>query len=106
MRLPAPRLPCLRGRSTARDRAPRPSRPGAGPAIDAATTATIHGFEGSGAPLDAGLQAFFGPRLGFDFSRVRIHHDAGAAASARALGARAFTVGPHVAFAAGQFALA
>lgn len=80
-----------------------PSGGSAGPAVDVATAAAIERFPGRGAPLDAGLQSFFGPRLGFDFSRVRIHDDATAATSARALGARAFTVGSHVGFAAGQF---
>jgi hypothetical protein len=39
-----------------------------------------------------------------DFSRVRIHTDATAAESARAVGALAYTVGEHIVFGAGQFA--
>ena len=35
-------------------------------------------------------------RLGADFSRVRVHTDAAARASAADLGARAYTSGPHV----------
>ena len=38
--------------------------------------------------------------FGRDFSGVRVHADARAAASASALGARAYTVGQHVVFAA------
>jgi hypothetical protein len=34
--------------------------------------------------------------LGHDFSRVRVHTDEAAARSAKTLGARAYTVGPHV----------
>jgi hypothetical protein len=41
---------------------------------------------------------------GFDFSRVRIHTDARAAASAQAVAARAYTVGQSIVFAPGQFA--
>jgi hypothetical protein len=41
---------------------------------------------------------------GFDFSRVRVHADAQAAESARAVAARAYTVGHDIVFAAGQFA--
>lgn len=41
--------------------------------------------------------------LGFDFSRIRIHADAPAAASARAVGARAYTVGRDIVFADGQY---
>lgn len=57
-----------------------------------------------GRPLDAATQAFMSARLGHDFSRVRVHDDAQAAASARAVGALAYTVGQDVVFGAGQFA--
>jgi hypothetical protein len=39
-----------------------------------------------------------------DFSSVRVHTDARAAASARALDARAYTVGPHIVFDSGEYA--
>jgi hypothetical protein len=45
-----------------------------------------------------------GSRFGHDFSAVRVHTDAQAAASARAVNALAYTVGKDVAFAAGQYA--
>ncbi len=57
-----------------------------------------------GTPLPAGLAATTAARLGFDPSTVRIHCDARAAASARAVGASAYTVGRHIVFAAGAFA--
>jgi hypothetical protein len=40
---------------------------------------------------------------GFDFSRVRIHTDDRAASSARSINARAFAVGNHIVFGAGQY---
>ncbi|UQT60694.1 DUF4157 domain-containing protein [Streptomyces durmitorensis] len=43
-------------------------------------------------------------RFAWDFSHVRVHTDATAAASARSIGAAAFTVGNHIVFGAGQFA--
>jgi hypothetical protein len=43
------------------------------------------------------------PRFGHDFSDVRVHADTGAAASARAVNALAYTVGRDVVFAAGQY---
>ncbi|MBI3900067.1 MAG: DUF4157 domain-containing protein [Gammaproteobacteria bacterium] len=43
------------------------------------------------------------PRFDHDFSRVRIHTDARAAESARALNARAYTVGRDVVFNAGEY---
>ena len=57
-----------------------------------------------GAPLDASARAFFEPRFVRDFSRVRIHADNRAARSARGIGARAYAVGHHIAFAEGQYA--
>jgi len=39
----------------------------------------------------------------FDFGRIRVHHGPGASDAARALDARAFTVGEHIVFGAGQY---
>lgn len=57
-----------------------------------------------GAPLDRGTRAFMEARFGRDFGGVRVHHDARAAESARALGALAYTVGQHVVFGSGRYA--
>lgn len=57
-----------------------------------------------GEPLSPAARAFFEPRFGHDFSRVSIHADSRASRAARAMGARAFTVGPHIAFREGQYA--
>jgi hypothetical protein len=43
------------------------------------------------------------PRFGQDFSGVRVHTDARAAASAGAVRAHAYTVGSNIAFAAGAY---
>src|SRR4051812_28279519 len=53
--------------------------------------------------LDRRTQAFFGQRLGHDFSRVRVHADENAAGMARLLGASAFTVGHDVYFGRGAY---
>jgi uncharacterized protein DUF4157 len=58
-----------------------------------------------GQPLDAGSRAFFEPRFGRDFSNVRIHNDAEAMESARAVHADAYTVGHHVVFGSGERSL-
>jgi hypothetical protein len=58
----------------------------------------------SGQPLDAETRSFMESRFGHDFSQVRIHTDAQAAKSARAVNALAYTVGQDVVFAAGQYA--
>src|SRR5207248_3083964 len=51
-----------------------------------------------GQPLDAATRAFIEPRFGHDFSGVRVHTDAKAAESARAVDALAYTVGEDVVF--------
>lgn len=59
---------------------------------------------GTGHPLDPDACAELQGRFGQDFGRVRVHTDSLAAESARAVGARAYTVGQHVTFAAGEYA--
>ena len=56
-----------------------------------------------GQPLDAATRAFMEPRFGHDFSRVRVHTDAQAGASARSVGANAYTIGNRIVFAPQQF---
>jgi Domain of unknown function (DUF4157) len=58
----------------------------------------------SGAPLDGATRSSMESRFGHDFSSVRVHSDARAAASAQAVGARAYTVGDSIAFGAGRYA--
>jgi hypothetical protein len=57
-----------------------------------------------GQPLDAGTRAFMEPRFGYDFGDVRIHTDSKASQSARAVNARAYTVGRDIVFEKGQYA--
>lgn len=57
-----------------------------------------------GQPLDMQTRAFMEPRFGYDFSRVRVHTDAKAAESARAVNALAYTVGRDIAFGPSQYA--
>lgn len=56
-----------------------------------------------GQPLNPATRAFFEPRFGQDFSRVRVHTEGRAAESARAVNALAYTVGRDIVFAAGQY---
>jgi hypothetical protein len=58
----------------------------------------------SGRPLDRHTAQMMEARIGFDFSKVRIHHDARAGATAKALGARAYTAGENIVFAPGRYA--
>jgi hypothetical protein len=55
-----------------------------------------------GQPLDPETRAFMEPHFGHDFGNVRVHADAAAAESARAVNALAYTVGCHVVLGARQ----
>jgi hypothetical protein len=55
-------------------------------------------LDSAGQPLDSSDRAFMEPRFGFDFSRVRVHSNAKAAESARAVAAHAYTVGSDIVF--------
>jgi hypothetical protein len=58
---------------------------------------------GEGQPLETTARSRMGAAFGYDFGSVRVHTDASAAALADSMNARAFTVGTHVAFGAGQY---
>ncbi len=80
-------------------------RHSAGPAGALAVPSIVQEvLSSSGQPLDENTRAFMEPRFGHDFGKVRVHTDAQAAESARSINARAFTVGRHVAFGAGEYA--
>lgn len=57
-----------------------------------------------GQPLDPVTRAYMEPRFGHDFSQVRVHTDAKASESVRAVNALAYTVGRDVVFGYGQYA--
>ncbi|HKG11725.1 MAG TPA: DUF4157 domain-containing protein, partial [Pyrinomonadaceae bacterium] len=58
---------------------------------------------GTGRPLDAGVRSEMEARLGHDFSRVRVHTDAGSGESARGIRAHAYTAGRDIVFGPGQY---
>jgi hypothetical protein len=57
-----------------------------------------------GAPLSRDLRAYFEPRFGRDLSDVRVHTHPTGAEAARGIGAKAYTLGPDIAFATGEYA--
>lgn len=59
---------------------------------------------GPGRTLDRATRGFMEARFGHEFGNVRIHTSERAASAARALNAKAFTVGNDVVFGAGQYA--
>lgn len=58
---------------------------------------------GEGQPLDGEVRGRMERAFGEDFAGVRVHWDGVAAGLAQSLAARAFTVGEHVAFGAGEY---
>jgi hypothetical protein len=62
----------------------------------------VQSLQGRGEPLSDSNRAFFEPRFGADLSQVRLHTGAEAAAAARAVKAKAFTIGKNVVMGAGQ----
>jgi hypothetical protein len=74
------------------------------PTVDAATEHSISSLSGRGDPLPDSVLSFMEPRFNADFSAVRVHTDGHAHELARAVSARAFTVGRNVVFGAGYYA--
>jgi len=62
-----------------------------------------HKEKGPGSPLDNRTRSFMSASMGRDFSDVRVHTDREADASARAINARAYTIGPDIFFARDRF---
>jgi outer membrane protein OmpA-like peptidoglycan-associated protein len=71
--------------------------------VDPVATAAITRARSGGAALPRSERAFFEPRFGRGFGAVRIHADAEAAALARRVRARAFTIGRDVFFGASEY---
>lgn len=61
-------------------------------------------LKGSGEKLPASARTIAEQRFGQDLSHVRVHSNEKAAASARSVGALAYSVGPDIVFGEGQFA--
>jgi Domain of unknown function (DUF4157) len=74
---------------------------GAGPRIAPPIVHDV--LHSPGRPLEPAARAQMEARFGHDFSQVRVHTDAMAAESARAVSAAAYTVGRNVVFAGGRY---
>lgn len=74
------------------------------PQVGPGLATQIRSLKGGGQPLPPATRGFFEPRFGRDFGQVRVHTGPRASKAARALNARAFTVGQDVVLGAGQYA--
>lgn len=63
----------------------------------------ISSLNGKGNPLPAQSNHFFSSKMGYDFSEVKVHNDKEAAESAKAINAKAYTIGNNVVFNEGQY---
>ena len=88
---------CRKKRTTLQRRAVNQSGPETAPPI-------VHEvLRSAGRPLDPATRTSMESRFGQDFSHVRVHTDARAAESARAVNALAYTVGSALVFGADQY---
>jgi hypothetical protein len=71
---------------------------------DLARSSVHEALRSPGQPMDASMRAYFEPRFGRDFSRVRLHSSAAAERSACDVNAQAYTVGDHIVFGPSRFA--
>jgi hypothetical protein len=62
----------------------------------------IKSLNGKGKPLPADSNAFFSSRFGYNFSDVKVHTGKEAAGTAKALNAKAYTIGNDIVFNEGQ----
>jgi hypothetical protein len=76
-------------------------RQGGGDGMDGVPSIVHDVLSSPGRALDASTRIFMEQRFGHDFGRVRVHADGAAAESARAVNARAYTVGRDVVFGVG-----
>ncbi|MGH6918478.1 MAG: DUF4157 domain-containing protein, partial [Geminicoccaceae bacterium] len=77
--------------------------PGATAELGPGVQTQISALRGGGQPLAPALRGFFEPRFGHDFSQVHIHQGSQASEAARAIGARAYTLGRDLVFGQGQY---
>lgn len=63
----------------------------------------IGSLNGKGQALPAEANRFFSSRMGYDFSKVKVHTGEEAAQSARDVNAKAYTIGEHIVFNEGQY---
>ncbi|MFE5870709.1 DUF4157 domain-containing protein [Streptomyces roseifaciens] len=70
---------------------------------NAARNAVASALQAPGQALEPATRKGMESHHGYDFSRVRVHTDARADASARLLDAAAYTAGRHIVFAAGRY---
>jgi outer membrane protein OmpA-like peptidoglycan-associated protein len=98
MRLPDPTVGSVLQRKCAACEEDKVQRKTVGASVgETAVPPIVHDvLRSPGQPLDTATRAFMELQFGHDFARVRVHTDARACESARAVNALAYTVGSHI----------
>ncbi|WP_299773917.1 DUF4157 domain-containing protein [uncultured Tateyamaria sp.] len=76
---------------------------GAAPSNAGGVTQAAAAISSGGRPLPRYERSYFEPRLGQDFSKIRIHDDTRTGTAARGINARAYALGNHIGFANGEY---
>jgi LysM repeat protein len=76
----------------------------AAPPVSLTGASDLNARRTSGEPLPPSVRAHFEPQFRVDFSHVRVHKDARAAASAKAMNAKAYAIGNDIVFGTGEYA--
>ena len=63
----------------------------------------VDNLDSNGQSLPGEVRDFYEPRIGYDFSKVKIHTDSIAAKSAQSINALAYTTGNNIVFNSGQY---
>jgi len=63
----------------------------------------VDNLDSKGQSLPEEVRNFYEPRIGYDFSKVKIHNDSVAAKSAQSINALAYTSGNNIVFNSGQY---
>src|SRR6476660_5120075 len=88
---------------SASDQSPSPSGKRSARFPSQAEPSRLQGILNPGQPIDPETRAYFEPRFGHDFSRVRVHADSAAASSAKSENAHAYTIGNDLVFGSGLY---
>jgi hypothetical protein len=78
-------------------------QPGPGYRVNEIIETKIQAFSRQGEPLEKQVRDYYEPRFGVDLGNVRIHKDSQADTYARAVQARAFTMGNTIVFAENEY---
>ena len=103
MRLPEPKLQ-RQPEAEEEETVQMQYRSAVSPRVSPSFTSQLQHLKDGGLPLARSTLDYYEPRFGRNLKQVRVHADSNAHQAAKAVNARAFTMGRHVVFGTGQYA--